>query len=391
LYDTEATMNAEMLEKLLDISREMAENRDLDPLLRYAIRVALELCNGEYGYLVLLNEDGTLDFRVKQDRQGAELVKPASQISRTIFEKVIAGRKPKIIADASFDPDYRDAESVISLRLRSVMCIPLISRGAPLGAIYIENRSHRDLFSQEDLKPMEYFAAQAAVAIENAMLNIDLEARVAQRTVELKNAFQELEQRTNELIRINARLEEEIAERKRAQEELRRLAVTDSLTGVYNRRQFFVLGEQAFRESRRYDNALAALMVDADHFKRFNDQYGHAVGDQVLRTLATRLSLHARAADILGRYGGEEFAILMPETSLEEGLKMAERLRQDIEAQPIQAGGKSLSMTISIGVAALDDSLDETIDGLVDRADQALYAAKQAGRNRVSSWSLPGS
>lgn len=381
----EGVMDQKVLAQLLEISREMAENRDLDPLLHYAIQVALELCDGEFGYLVLIDEDGSLEFRVKQDRQGTELEKPATQISHTIFKEVISQGKATIIADASFDPNYRDAESVMALRLRSVMCVPLISRGTPLGAIYIENRSHRGLFTKEDLQPMEYFAAQAAVSIENALLNTKLEARVAQRTAELKNVVRELEKRTDELTQINKRLEQEISERKRAQNELRKLAIADPLTGIYNRRHFFVLGEQAFSQSSRYQQPLSALMVDVDHFKQINDRYGHAVGDQALRAVATRLGDLIRSADILGRYGGEEFAILMPLSRLEEARQTAERLRTEIQSRPIQVGELHISITISIGVSTFDPELDQTIDALVDRADQALYSAKQGGRNRVSS------
>jgi diguanylate cyclase (GGDEF)-like protein len=375
------------LEKLLDISREMAENRLLDPLLEYAMTVALELCGAEKGYLVLVDDAGRLDLRVRKAISGETLSAPESQISQTILQQVISERQSRVIADASYDPSYRDADSVISFQLRSVMCAPLIARGRALGAIYVENRSIRGLFSEQDLKPLEYFAAQTAVSIENAMLNDELEARVAQRTDELKRTVAQLEQRTHELVNTNAHLANEITKRQRIQEELHILAITDSLTGIFNRRQFFILGEKAFELARRHGIDLSALMLDVDHFKEINDRYGHAVGDQALQEIVGFFRAHVRSADILGRYGGEEFAILLPDTNLEPAHQLADRLRQAVATTPIAIVGGELTITVSLGVAAYNSQRDHQIDDLVNRADQALYLAKRAGRNSVAVWS----
>lgn len=376
-------MHQALLENLLEVSRAMAETRSLDPLLHYAMAVALELFGGENGYLVLLGEDGKLEFRVRQNHLGLEVEEPQSAISHTILKKVIERRKPAVIADAMLDPSLGTAESVIALRLRSVMCAPLIASGNILGAIYVENRSNQDAFDQQDLKALEYFAAMAAVGIENAMLNAELAQRVEQRTAELQQALGNLETFNRRVVEINHRLEEEIAERKRVQDELQRLAITDSLTGVLNRRQFFILGEQIFQETKRYSSELSALMIDADLFKQINDQFGHAVGDQALYALAQHLQQHIRAADVLGRYGGEEFAVLMPHTGISEACQTAERLRQHIGEAPIQTNVGKLTVSVSIGVAAYQPDRDATIDELIDRADRAMYAAKQAGRNQV--------
>ena len=192
-------LDARVFEQLLDVSRQLAENRELNPLLDYAMDVALELVGAEYGYLILLGKRNTLDFRVKRDRQRHELEQPEAQISQTIFEQVIRNQKDLLVANAIEHPDFQAAKSVRLLQIRSVMCTPLNSRGRTLGAIYIENRSVEDAFSEQDLKVLKFFSGQVATAIENAMLNEDLEARVAARTAELKRANEHLEQLISEL------------------------------------------------------------------------------------------------------------------------------------------------------------------------------------------------
>jgi len=186
-------MDLELLEKLLDTSRQLAETRRLDPLLNYAMQVALRLFNAEKGYLVLLGKGEELEFRVKQDWLGNPLKEPQEQISRTIFNRAVTKRQPIITADALHEPTYEKADSVQLLRLRSVMCVPLIARGRILGAIYLENRREKGVFEQKDLKPLGYFAAQVAVSIENAALNAELETRVDQRTSKLRARNEELD------------------------------------------------------------------------------------------------------------------------------------------------------------------------------------------------------
>jgi len=188
-----------------------------------------------------------------------------------------------------------------------------------------------------------------------------------------------------ELQESNDRLKSEIEKRIQAEAKLQELAITDSLTELYNRRYFFELAEQEINRTQRYQHDLAAMMIDLDHFKQINDQYGHLVGDYVLQTVARCLCESIRETDILGRYGGEEFVVLLPETSLSDGQEIAERLCQTVSANQIATGEHTLSITTSIGIASLEED-DITIDILIDRADQALFTAKQAGRNQVVVW-----
>jgi diguanylate cyclase (GGDEF)-like protein len=183
----------------------------------------------------------------------------------------------------------------------------------------------------------------------------------------------------------NAQLELEITERKRAQEELERLASTDPLTGLYNRRRFFMLADAEFRKAQRYNRPLSVLVFDVDFFKRVNDTFGHGVGDQALVHVAHLARVTARDADVVARLGGEEFAVLLPETGRLDGRRAAERLRQIIEKTPLQADGHEVKVTVSIGVA--DNNIDvaaDHFDQILTWADRALYIAKDAGRNQVS-------
>ena len=167
--------------------------------------------------------------------------------------------------------------------------------------------------------------------------------------------------------------------------EVQRLAITDPLTGLYNRRGFSEIGYREVERARRYKRPLSVIMLDIDHFKKVNDTYKHAVGDEVLRILAQRCRNRTREVDILGRYGGEEIVILLPETDRAGGLQAAEHLRKDVAEEPFETEVGPLWITISLGVT---DSMggECELDELVDRADAAMYAAKQAGRNRVMSY-----
>ncbi|HSR36589.1 MAG TPA: diguanylate cyclase, partial [Desulfurivibrionaceae bacterium] len=173
-----------------------------------------------------------------------------------------------------------------------------------------------------------------------------------------------------------------------AEEKIRELAVTDELTGLKNRR--FLLSRLADELDRahRYHRPLACLLFDVDHFKRVNDTYGHEAGDAVLKALSDTAQRHCRATDLLGRYGGEEFVMILPETDLEEARLLAERLRKTIADLRISVAEKEITVTVSFGVASYRPAeTTALIDlyGFIKRADNAMYEAKRLGRNRVQS------
>ncbi|AWJ83972.1 hypothetical protein TSH58p_10845 [Azospirillum sp. TSH58] len=169
---------------------------------------------------------------------------------------------------------------------------------------------------------------------------------------------------------------------KESEERLRRLSITDSLTGVSNRRHFVEAAEQELARARRYGRPVTLLMLDLDHFKSINDTHGHAVGDEALRAFTAASRALLRENDLLGRTGGEEFAILLPETDIAGARMVAERIRRRTAELAVPAGDETVRFTVSIGVACCAAGTRD-VDAMLSSADEALYRAKAAGRNRV--------
>jgi diguanylate cyclase (GGDEF)-like protein/PAS domain S-box-containing protein len=223
-----------------------------------------------------------------------------------------------------------------AIDVHSFLGVPIIFRDRVTGLIALYN-ADTPAFTDEDARVAELFASQVAIALDNS------------RRVEL----------------------------------MERQAITDELTGLYNRRAFALMGEKEVGRARRYQRPLALILFDIDHFKAVNDSHGHLIGDQVLRILTDRVTKTTRATDIVCRYGGEEFIVLMPEAGREEALAMAERLREEISRITVVTAGGTLSLTVSLGLASLGPNGDEELDSLIVRADRAMYLAKAAGRNTV--------
>ena len=220
--------------------------------------------------------------------------------------------------------------------VRSHICVPVVFREQTTGLIALYNLGER-AFSDQDARVAELFASQVAIALDNS----------------------------------------------RHVRQMEKQAVTDQLTGLYNRRAFADLAGKEVGRARRYRRPLALILFDIDHFKNVNDSHGHLVGDHVLRVLTELVTRTTRSTDIVCRYGGEEFIVLMPEAGRDEALAMAERLREEISRLTVVTDAGTLSLTVSLGVAELETAGDEGLDGLINRADRAMYRAKAAGRNAV--------
>lgn len=164
--------------------------------------------------------------------------------------------------------------------------------------------------------------------------------------------------------------------------ELHRLSITDSLTGIFNRKHVMDLFDMEFIRTQRYGTPFSVLIADLDHFKVVNDTYGHLAGDSVLRRIAQAMVESVRACDHVGRYGGEEFVVVLPNTDIDGAMDMADRIRQTIRLVTFNNDGEEFSMTLSIGVAVCRDD-DKSVEAILKRADDALYRAKANGRNQV--------
>ncbi len=288
-------------------------------------RVLLFLVDGDQ-----LLVAATRGFANDDDPLGASVSEKNPQ-----YEAINRNRTPLFLSNAK---DYKPFESLGSLNAgKSWLGVPLLGRGQVLGYLSIYS-DHPGIYESGQTQLAEIFANEASIAIENARL------------------FQQVQQ----------------------------MAITDELTCAYNRRYFFELVDLELARSRRYNHPVSLLMIDVDLFKTINDRYGHAAGDQVLRDLCGQIDKAVRESDTLGRYGGEEFVLLLPETPLDKAAEVAERLRRMIENYRVKVDGLEISVTLSIGVGAIGPDCKDT-DTLVRRADRAMYRAKEAGRNRVSS------
>lgn len=167
----------------------------------------------------------------------------------------------------------------------------------------------------------------------------------------------------------------------RAHKSLARMATTDSLTGLFNRRHMIALTEKELARHHRHPSNLTLMLMDIDHFKQINDQYGHDIGDRVLNAVSHSLKSSMREQDFIGRWGGEEFLAVLPETDLDQAAASAERIRKAIQALVIDNDGNKVSVTLSIGITLY--RAEEVLSNAIARADHALYEGKSAGRNRV--------
>jgi diguanylate cyclase (GGDEF)-like protein len=215
----------------------------------------------------------------------------------------------------------------------SRMCIPLVSFGQTLGILALDS-SQPDAFRDGDLQSLESVADICATAIQNAHYV----------------------------------------------ERVKQLAYLDGLTGIFNRRFFELRIMEEIERARRHGTGLVVIMADIDQFKRLNDEFGHVLGDEVLRQVSSLFHQQLRKIDVVCRYGGEEFALLLTQTNAPHAMNIAEKLRKMVAAW--QFPGVPRTVTISAGAAAFPDH-GTTRDDLVKAADAALYAAKQAGRNKV--------
>jgi len=313
-------------------------------------RLAAKLTGAPVSFLSLVDRER--DFYKSAHGFGEPLASTREIEGRTFCHYALVGDQPLVLEDVTRLPVFRDVPTVQSLGVRAYAGVPLVTQdGQVLGS-----------FCAIDFKARPWSAQDIEVLSELA--------QSALREIELRRAVQEAHA-TNE------RLREEIHKVAALNQRLEELATTDTLTGLRNRRAFERALDQELAIAERRVTPLSLLIVDADHFKRINDNHGHAAGDQALQTLARLLEGVARTIDFVARVGGEEFAILLPNTDEAGALAVAERMRSAVAEAP----WPDAPLTVSIGSATL--LRGETATSLGTRADQALYSAKENGRNCV--------
>ncbi|HZD58023.1 MAG TPA: GAF domain-containing protein [Anaerolineales bacterium] len=338
LYAAEK-QRASQLDALNEATGALLTTIDLESLLNQILASARHaIPKAEKGTLLLVDEiSGNLEIKAVAGYADPRMRLSGLPEERGYVIKAVQEKKAILVSNLDDYPEmYYRGEIEELLAIKSAIVAPMKFKQRVLGALSL-NASEPEIFGQADLDLLASFAATATAAIRNAQLHA----------------------------------------------EVQRLAITDSLTNLYNRRGLFELGQRELDRLRRFERPLAAIMLDIDYFKKINDTYSHAIGDQVLQALATRCIQYLRDTDILGRYGGEEFAILLPETDEKSACQVAERLRENMTQSPIQTDRGPISITISLGVTMASGET-KNLAILLDRADTAMYAAKQAGRNQVA-------
>ena len=329
LYSLERR-RAEQLEAINAVARQTTAVLDLDELLTVVCRLLLEWFHSDH-VAVLMAEGDTLRVRAHEGRLTANLAMGAQLGPGGIGSRALSNGRSVI------ENDVHAVEGYIAgfAETQSELCVPLIFFGEKLGVLALDS-ARKNAFEQDDLQPLESVADICAAAIQNA------------------SYFDRMKQ----------------------------LAYVDGLTGIHNRRYFEMRIVEELERAGRFQGRMAVIMVDIDNFKRVNDEFGHLLGDEVLRLVANLLKQQLRKSDLLCRYGGEEFAIVVPETTGDNAIRVAEKLRRQIETHHFP--GVPRPVTISCGVADYPTQ-GITRDEVVAAADAALYTAKQAGRNRIAS------
>ena len=345
------------------ISRHMVQ----DDLAAELTSLAVENAGATRGLLLLRQGDTYIvNQKVDLDTPDSGTDEPgitfdrSEDLSPTVVNYVINTGSSVVLDHPETDGQFGTCPYINTRKPKSLCCLPIMRGRDIRGVLYLENSRVTDAFRADRLEVLGIIASQADISLENARIygeldnfNKTLERKVEERTLELAEKNRELEV----------------------------LSTTDQLTGIYNRRFLEQRAQNEIERTRRYTTPLSVILMDIDHFKSVNDTHGHDVGDAVLVSVARCLSRHTRTTDIVGRWGGEEFLILVPGSDDSGGADLAEKLRLAIEGEQ---HGPLNKITASFGVTGLMDG--DTFDTLVKRADKGLYQAKTDGRNQVVTY-----
>jgi diguanylate cyclase (GGDEF)-like protein len=320
------------LSTLYEVGKAISSVLDFKKLQHIILETVVKVIKAEKGSLMLVDDTEkilTIGVAVGLSEEVARDTR--LEIGKSVAGWVVDTRQPLFIKNVETDQAFLAIKKK-NVRAGTLMCAPLMAKEKLLGALNV-SRPEPDSFSDKDFELFINLANQAAIAIENARLY--------------------------------------------------RYAVTDEMTRLYNHRYFQQRLDEELLRADRYDNHVSLLILDVDHFKKFNDTYGHPEGDRVLKTVARLIEKSVREVDISARYGGEEFVVICPEKNGEGSLVPAERIRSAVENFDFRIDGKPVPITVSLGVACYPDQARSKAE-LIQKADYALYFSKESGRNRAT-------
>lgn len=338
---SEVAESAEEMKILYQISSVITERLDLKGVIKTLFEMLKQSITIDLFYVAILNEtkDQAVFHMYQGDGEQMEFG-PLSMVDQpSVTRYVLEKGKVVYIPDAHNGSEFPHTDMVKAEGHdeRSILGIPLILGKEKMGALFLQAEIP-NAYSSDQIRLVETITHQASVAISNAQMF----------------------------------------------EKIQGMAILDTLTGIYNRRYFYEYAENEISRSQRYGNPMSLIMLDIDHFKRVNDKFGHLVGDQTLKMIVETCQGILRKSDVMCRFGGEEFIILLPETSQQDAIIAAERICQTIagKSMPTNSELGPVVVTVSIGVTQLETK-EQTLRDLIDQADRALYQAKETGRNRV--------
>ena len=332
----EAYHRIDRLQQLIEINSYIANSLEKETVLKRILQQVEVLLQCESGSILLVDKDiNRLRFAVmSRDDQAQALKDTTLSMGEGIAGSVWAHGMPVLISDAQRDPRFSDrADRKSNTKTRSLIAVPLTVDGEIIGVMEAINRNE-GMFDNFDMILLQYVSTQSAIAIKNA--------------------------------------------------DLYDMAIRDGMTRLFIHKYFRERLSEEWGRSARFWTPLSLVFFDIDHFKTFNDTYGHQAGDRVLREFANLLSVNCRTIDIPCRYGGEEFSIILPGTDAANALVFANRICKKIENTHVDYDGIPLRITVSGGVASRLEHNPDNMDLFISMADRALYTSKNEGRNRVT-------
>ena len=334
LRDTKADLEYRIMQlsTLYEVGKAISSVLDFKRLQNTILETVVKVLKAEKGSLMLVDDaEKMLTIGVAIGLSDDITNETRLEIGESIAGYVVKSKAPLFVTDTATDSHFAQLKGR-QIKAGTMMCAPLTAKDKVLGALNV-SKSEPGAFSEKDFELFINLANQASIAIENARLY--------------------------------------------------RYAVTDEMTRLYNHRFFQQRLEEELLRADRYENHVSLIILDVDHFKQFNDTYGHPEGDRVLKTVARLIEKSVREIDIPARYGGEEFVVICPEKRGEGAMAPAERIRQAIESHDFRIGGKQVPITASLGLACYPDQA-KTKAELITFADYALYYSKEHGRNRTT-------